>query len=85
MAKKIELGDTVKDTITGFQGVAIAQYLYLNGCVRINIQPEELREGKPIEDQAFDIEQIQVVKKAKSKVVVPSGGPQPEPTKRAEG
>ncbi len=64
MAKKderIELGWKVKDTITGFTGVAVAFYDYLHGCRRIEIQPTELHEGKPIAAQSFDEPQLKVV------------------------
>lgn len=36
------LGDVVKDKITGFEGVAIAQTEYINGCKRILVQPANL-------------------------------------------
>jgi len=37
--KKIKLGDKVKDTITGIQGIAIGRTTWLTGCDRITIQP----------------------------------------------
>ena len=30
--------------ITEFQGVAVARTVYLNGCVRVQVQPKELKE-----------------------------------------
>ncbi len=44
----INLGDKVKDTITDFEGTAVARCVYLNGCVRIEVQPKELKDGKMI-------------------------------------
>ena len=40
MNENIELGDLVKDLVTGLEGVAIAECRYLNGCVQFEIQPE---------------------------------------------
>ena len=85
MAKKIKLGSTVKDTITGFTGIATAEYNYLNGCKRYYIQPTELKDGKTIEGESFDVEQLEVVKKSKKKPAKPAGGPQLEPAPRPVG
>jgi len=35
---KIALGDTVKDPITDFVGIAYGKYTYIQGCDRIAIQ-----------------------------------------------
>jgi len=37
---KIELGMTVRDTITGLEGIAVCRCLYLHGCDHIGIQPK---------------------------------------------
>lgn len=36
----ITLGTEVKDTISGFSGIAIAKHVYLNGWERITVQPK---------------------------------------------
>lgn len=51
---KIELGSKVTDSITGFSGAVVARAEFLYGCVRLEVQPEGLQEGKPIEPQWFD-------------------------------
>jgi hypothetical protein len=60
MERKMEvvLGSVYTDKVTGFSGVALSRHQYMNGCVRICIQPRGLREGKMIEAQTFDIEQL---------------------------
>ena len=73
----ISLGCIAKDTITGFKGVVVNITEWLNGCVRVGIQPKELREGKPVDAQVFDIEQLECVSVPKQKTVVPSGGDRP--------
>ena len=79
----IKLGDLVKDKITGFKGVCTGLFEYLNGCVRVSIQPEELKDGKPIESHVFDVEQVEVVKPAKHPMSSRSGGPCDAPATRS--
>jgi len=61
MSKQPQLGDLAKDTITGFKGIIVTKTEWLNKCVRVGLQPRELHEGKPIDMQHFDIEQIEVI------------------------
>lgn len=59
----VNLGDKVKDTVTGFKGVAIGRTIWLHGCARITVQPEGLtKEGKLFDTQAFDEPQLEVIK-----------------------
>lgn len=37
---KYEFGQTVKDLYTGYEGKITGRCLYLNGCVRVCVQPE---------------------------------------------
>lgn len=80
---KIELGDLVKDRVTGFKGVAIGVTTWLYGCARIVVQPVGLtKEGRTYETQSFDEPQLEVVKKAKAKDTPENhttGGPRMEP------
>lgn len=78
----LELGDVVKDTITGFQGVVIARTDWLNGCVRLTIQPRKLESGKMVDSQTIDVEQLQLVKAKKIPRSSPGGGPMPGPVRR---
>jgi hypothetical protein len=80
----INLGDKVKDKISGFTGIAWGRYEYLNGCVRIDVHPEKLnKDGTRIEGSVFDIEQLDLVKAAKVRVSRPGGGPRPQPSRPA--
>lgn len=68
MKSKIELGDLVKDTVSGFKGIAVGRTTWLFGCDRVTVHPQGLtKDGKTFETQAFDEPQLEVVKKAKSK------------------
>jgi len=65
----INLGDKVKDRITGLEGIAIAKVIYLNGCVRYEVKPKGLKDGKTIESEWIDEQQL--IEKSKAK----NGGP----------
>ena len=89
----INLGDKVKDVVTGFTGIVIARTEWLVGCVRCVVQPPVDKDGKVPENQAFDEPQLELIKaKAVSLVVEPepqkfspkrtSGGPMPIPEYR---
>lgn len=60
----VELGDLARDGITGFTGVVTAITEWLNGCVRVTIQPAGLHEGKPDDSYTFDVERVKAVKGA---------------------
>jgi hypothetical protein len=64
----VKLGDKVTDSLTGFTGIATARTEYLYGCVRILVEPTELRDGKPVEGQYFDEQRLAADSK------VPTGG-----------
>lgn len=57
---KIQLGDKVRDTITGLSGVATCRCLYLNGCDHIGIQGLA-KDGKIPPVQWVDEPQVELV------------------------
>jgi hypothetical protein len=61
--KVIELGDRVKDKISGLSGIAVGITNYLYGCRRISVQPEQAKDGKPAEWFTVDEPQLDLVKK----------------------
>lgn len=79
MTKKIELGDVARDTVTGFEGVVVAKTKWLHGCVRFSLQPQALKDGKPIESCSFDEPQLVLVSKKAAATTGKTGGPRPEP------
>lgn len=77
----IELGDKVKDPVTGIEGIAYLRISYLQGCDRIGIQEPVIREkGKEaivpdiyhVDEPQLVIIKKQIIKKAK---VTTTGGP----------
>jgi hypothetical protein len=82
--RRLELGDVARDTITGFEGVVIAETKWLHGCRRLMLQPRALHEGKPIDAVSFDEPQLAYVEIACVDGVpvegtADTGGPRPEP------
>lgn len=77
---KFNLGDFVKDKITGYSGVVAARCDYLTGCRRYSLQSKELHEGKPREWHDFDENQLDKIKVKKEKIETDKtkGGPQPK-------
>ena len=81
----INLGARVKDTITGFEGIAVSRVEHLYGCVRYSVQPTKLnKDGKPIENEWFDEAGLEVlVKKAvATSQETPPAGPGNDPPSR---
>lgn len=81
---EVNLGDKVKDSITGFSGVVVGVTTWLHGCRRITVLPDHLdKEGKLLESQMFDEPQLVLIKAKKVKAGDPStGGPIPKQTQK---
>ena len=67
----VTLGDYVKDTVSGFKGIAVSRHIYLQGCDRITIQPKIDKEGKHPEGHTFDEPQLEILKSQKIKLQRP--------------
>lgn len=52
------LGLTVKDRITGFQGVVTGYVTYLSGCNQCLVVPRVGKDGKKIEGEWFDEQRL---------------------------
>ena len=62
----IKLGQKVRDVVTGFVGIADCRMEWLNGCVRVSVQPVARTDKKDgtqyVQDaKSFDEEQLEVV------------------------
>jgi hypothetical protein len=87
----IELGDRVKDKITGLKGIVIGITNWLYGCQRCTVQPEEAKDGKPAEVFHVDTPQLTIVeKRAVERPLLPADphhcphGPREDATRRQE-
>jgi hypothetical protein len=68
----IELGDRVKDRLTGFEGIAIAITEWLYNCRRITVQPTDLdKDGAVAKAESFDEDQVEIVAKGALVAKVP--------------
>lgn len=77
---KFKCGDVVRDQVTGLEGIVTARSQWLHNCNTYRVQPQELKDGKPVDSSGFDEPQLDLVKK-KPKNVAKSpgntGGPTP--------
>lgn len=64
----INLGDEVKEKVTGFLGIAVARISWISGCDMIRIQPKARKDGTIDEARDFDEPLMDIIKKAKVKV-----------------
>jgi hypothetical protein len=59
----VELGNKVKDLISGFGGIAVGRIEYLYGCSQIQIEPDRLdKDGKHVDARWFDEQRVEVLK-----------------------
>lgn len=54
----VKLGERVTDRITGFTGIVVARTEFLNGCIRVGVQSETLKDGKVLDPEYFDEQQV---------------------------
>jgi len=79
---QFELGQEVKDKITGFIGVVTGRCQFLTGCNRYDVRSRKLdKDGIPMKDQWFDEHQMEATKGKKVSIDEPTksekkkGGP----------
>lgn len=72
--KEIKLGNTVKDRITGFKGIATARIEYLNGCIQFCVRPKVEKGNKIIEEQYIDIDELEFINEGIALQKTNSGG-----------
>lgn len=85
---KPQLGNRVRDRITGVEGVVIADCQWIYGCRRLTIQPQSLKDGRPVDNVTFDADQLEVLEASTPESFMVAkealtGGPTPD-TAQAE-
>lgn len=89
----IQLGDRVRDRISGLEGIVIGVTEWLWQCRRPIVQPTTLTpDGKPVDSQSFDEPQLEVIEAAAFEPVEPpsravsakTGGPRVIPAWRTD-
>ena len=68
----IQLGQKVKDKITGFTGIAIGKCEYLTGCTQYGVAPAAGKDSKIPDTHWFDENRIEVVGKG---ITIKTGKP----------
>ena len=89
----IQLGDRVRDRISGFEGIVVGITDWLYQCRRPIVQPSSLTsDGKPTESQSFDEDQLEIVERGAfapkapepAPVAAKTGGPRDTPSRRPD-
>ena len=64
-----QLGDKVKDKITGFEGIIVAIVHYLTGCSQYGIKPTKLSDtDRPQDAYYMNIHQVELVEAGSIKI-----------------
>lgn len=73
----ISVGQKVRDTVAGIEGVVMTLYYHINGCVRVSIQPPPGKDGKVMDQHHCDHKVLKVVDDGVSQTVKreSTGGP----------
>lgn len=56
-----ELGATVRDRMTSFEGTVAARAEWLYGCLTYVVQPRALKDGHPVQSVTFDEGRLELV------------------------
>lgn len=58
----IQLGNRIRDKVTGVEGIATSRTEFLNGCIRYTLQPKPLKKDGAIPAELwFDEKQLELV------------------------
>lgn len=90
---EVELADKVRDRVSGFEGIATARHISLNGCDLISVQPVvNKKKGAALPTfKTFDAPQLEVTEREYVKYNVPAeerrrvGGPAKFMPEKKEG
>jgi len=58
---EVQLGQKVKDKITGFEGIVVARCEYLNGCIQYQVKPKVNEKNESSKEQWIDDQQLEVI------------------------
>lgn len=61
---RIDLGDEVRDVISGFAGTATGRIEYMTGCIQLLVSPTVDEKGQPREAHWYDEDRLEVTKRA---------------------
>jgi hypothetical protein len=61
--KMIELGQKVRDKVTGFEGIVVCVSEWLNGCHRVGVKPPLDKDGNDRDEYWVDAKQLEIIDK----------------------
>ena len=71
---KFNLGDLLKESVTGFEGVVMCVSLYSTGCLHYGLQSKKLKDDGQVNDwQYFDQSQLSLIEEKAVTFNVPKG------------
>lgn len=78
-----QLGDKVKDEITGFEGIVTGACHYISGCDQYLLQPKVKEDGTKVDGCWFDVDRLVVLEEQvfERRPVVAVGFDAPAPVK----
>ena len=81
---KFELGDEVKEIVTGYKGIVMGITQYITGCTQYGLQQRKLnKEGKMGDWLWLDEDRLKATGKSLTLKQKPTGGPQQTPPARS--
>lgn len=79
----VDLGDQVRDKVTGFKGIVTGKAQYLTGCKQVLVTPKVGEDGKYLDACWLDVDRVEIIGKGIVQIeVVDNGGPQQSPSRR---
>lgn len=69
MDDTIQLGQHVRDEVTGFEGIVTSRVEYLTGCTQYGVTPRAQPDGKLPDGHYFDFKRLRVIDKGVSETV----------------
>ncbi len=74
-----KIGDSLRDIVTGFEGICLAVTKYSTGCIHYGLQSECVTDGKPADLEWFWGTRLKLAHKNKVEFSTGEsvGGPQP--------
>lgn len=79
---EIVLGSKVRDRITGLEGIVLCRTVWLNGCIRVGVQAQELKDGRPVDLYTCDEPDLTVIDGGVADTTKDTHGPRPDPVRR---
>ncbi|HLZ78847.1 MAG TPA: hypothetical protein VKQ09_05860 [Sphingomonas sp.] len=68
---RINLGDKVRDRLSGYEGICTAKVEYLTGCDQVGIKMQGHHDGKTYDTHYFDAPFVEMVEAGVVSPVVP--------------